>query len=181
MRWCIWAVSALMVFGCSPVTVSQDYEIGTDFSNYRTFDWAVAEQPRTGDIRVDNPMLDARIRGAVEQRLSAQGYRKVISGQPDFLVAYHLTIRSKIEGDTFRTGVGYGPWPYWGGVGYETTIREYDEGMLVIDIGDAKKDKLIWRGVGTRRVTQQSSPEKSTEIVNKTVREILVQFPPGPK
>jgi hypothetical protein len=176
-----WSAAALLFFGCSAVTVSQDYEIGADFSKYRSFDWVSAEQPRTGDIRVDNPLLDARIRKAVEQTLTSKGYRKKTDGPPDMRVAYHLTIRSRIEGDTFRSGFGYGYYPYWGGAGFETTIRQYDEGLLVIDIGDAAENRLIWRGTGTRRVTEKASPEKTTRIVNQTVTEILNQFPPKPK
>ena len=181
MRFRIWTSIALLLFGCSSVTVSQDYEMGADFSAYRTFDWALAEQPRTGDIRVDNPLLDARIRSAVERTLVSKGFRRETGGRPDMLLAYHLTIRAKLEGDTYHTGIGYGRWPYWGGAGYETTIREYEEGMLVIDIGDARQKKLVWRGTGTRRVIQQASPEKTTEVVNKTVEEILKKFPPEPK
>ena len=177
----IWPAIALLLFGCSSVTVSQDYEIGADFSKYRSFDWVSAQQPKTGDIRVDNPLLDARIRSAVEQTLTEKGFRKETGGRSDMHVAYHLTIRSKIEGDTFRSGVGYGRYPYWGGAGFETTIRQYDEGMLVIDIGDAAANRLIWRGTGTRRVTEKTNPEKSIRIVNQTVNEILNQFPPQPK
>ncbi len=181
MRVHIRAALALLLFGCSSVTVSQDYEIGTDFSRYRTFDWVSAEQPRTGDIRVDNSLLDARIRNAVEQTLIAKGYRKQTDSRPDMLVAYHLAIRSRIEGDTFHSGFGYGRYPYWGGAGFETTIQQYDEGMLIIDIGDAAENRLIWRGTGTRRVTEKTTPEKSIRIVNQTVTDILSQFPPQPK
>ena len=163
------------------MTVSQDYEIGADFSKYRTFDWVSPRQQQTGDIRVDNPLLDARIRSAVEQVLISKGYRKKTDGRPDMRVAYHLTIRSKIEGDSYRTGIGYGYYPYWGGTGFETTVRQYDEGMLVIDIGDAAENRLIWRGTGTRRVTEKAGPEKTTRIVNQTVTEILNQFPPNQK
>ena len=178
MRFRSYAMLTLLLFGCSSVTVSQDYEIGADFSGYRTFDWVSAEQPRTGDIRVDNPLMDARIRNAVEKKLLSMGYQIQTDGTPDMLVAYHLTIRSRIEGDTFRSGFGYGRSPYWGGAGFETTIRQYDEGMLVIDIGDTSENRLIWRGTGTRRVTEKASPEKTTQIVNQTVNEILDQFPP---
>jgi len=176
-----WLLAALFILfsGCSGVTVNHDYDVTADFSQYRTFDWVPGEQPQTGDIRVDNPLLDNRIRAAVDRVMVEKGYRKATDGKPDLLVAYNLTIRSKIESDTVSTGVGYGGYPYWGGVGFETRVREYDEGMLVIDLGDARENKLIWRGTGTRRITQQASPEKTTEIVNKTVAEILAQFPPN--
>ena len=175
------AALALLLWGCSPVRVSLDYDVSADFARYRTFDWYPGPQPKTGDVRVDSPLLDARIRTAVTDTMLAKGYRRVTDARPDLYLAYHLTIRSKFEADTFNTGFGYGGYPYWGGVGYETRIREYDEGMLIVDIIDVASDKLIWRGTGTRRVTEQSDPEKTTRVVNQTVAEILSQFPPQPK
>jgi hypothetical protein len=177
-RWLMPAMIAILLFGCSTVKVSQDYDPATDFSIYRTFDWYPGPQPKTGDIRVDNPLLDERIRKAVTRELIAKGFRRVAGQVPDVYVAYHLTIRTKLEADTVHTGVGYGRYPYYGGVGYDTWVRQYDEGMLVIDIADAQADKLLWRGVGTRRVTETKNPQKSTEVVNKTVAEVLAQFPP---
>ena len=181
IKWTPWAALFIFLCSCSSVTVSHDYDVTANFSQYKTFDWVPGEQPKTGDIRVDNPFLDNRIRAAVVRIMVEKGYRKATTDKPDLLVAYNLTIRSKIESDTVSTSVGYGGYPYWGGVGFETRIREYDEGMLVIDLGDASENKLIWRGTGTRRITNQASPEKTTEIVNKTVTEILAHFPPGQK
>ena len=175
---CVLTLLAALFVGFSSVKVSQDYDNSVDFSVYRTYGWIPGPQQKTGDIRVDNPLLDARIRNAVDRNLAAKEYRQDKQGKPDMLVAYHLAIRSRIESEAVGTGAGYWGYPYWGGVGYETRVREYDEGMLVIDIADATTNRLIWRGVGTRRVTGQTSPEKTTEMVNKTVAEILAQFPP---
>jgi hypothetical protein len=178
--WLMLALIAVWLSACTTVKVSQDYDPATDFSDYRTFDWYPGPQPKTGDIRVDNPLLDDRIREAVTRELISKGFRRVTDQMPDLYTAYHLTIRTKLEADTLHTGIGYGRYPYYGGFGTDTWIRQYDEGMLVIDIADAEKNELIWRGVGTRRVTETRSPQRSTEVVNKTVAEILAQFPPGP-
>jgi len=177
LRLCL-ILTLTVATGCSAVKVSQDYDASSEFSAFSTYAWALDKQPETGDIRVDNPLLEARIRDAVDRNLSAKGYRKVNRDTADLLVAYNLTIRSRIESDSVSSGVGYGGYPYWGGVGFETRIREYDEGMLVIDIGSADPNKLLWRGTGTRRVTEHKNPEKSTQVVNKTVAEIMSQFPP---
>ena len=82
--------------GCAGPRVSQDYEPGTDFSTYRTFAWKSADQPQTGDIRVDNPLVDGRIREAVERALSGTGYREIDQAAADFLVEYGLTVQPKI-------------------------------------------------------------------------------------
>ena len=179
--WPILLLLLIAVANCSAVRVSQDYDVSAEFQVYETYAWALDKQPQSGDIRVDNQLLDARIRGAVDRNMAAKGYQKVDRSSADLLIVYNLTIRSRIEGDTVSTGVGYGAYPHWGGVGFETRVREYDEGALVIDIGSAKPSKLLWRGTGTRRVTDHKDPEKTTQVVNKTVAEIMAQFPPQKK
>jgi len=47
------------------------------------------------------------------------------------------------------------------------------------DLSDAETRRFFWRGIGERRLSQQSTPEKTTEMVNRTVAEILAQYPPG--
>ena len=178
------ALVFILFSSCSSVRVSQDFDEAVDFTQYRTFGWAEAAQPRSGDIQVDNQLLDRRIRNAIEQNLLSKGYTRASEKLPDILVAYRLTVTTRLEADTFRTGAGFGGYRGyygWGGVGFETRIREYEEGTLVIDIGDARKDNLVWRGTGSRRVTRQPDPQETTRIVNQTVAEILKQYPPQKK
>ena len=175
----------VIVFGCSGIQVSQDYDLLRDFSGLKTFAWQSVTQKKTGDVRVDNPLLDTRIRKAVDRFLLEKGYQKVSQGTPDFYVGYQYTIRSKIRSDSVRTGAVFGVGSYGrhGGFGVSTgsDIREYDEGMLVIDIIGAGSGDLMWRGTSTGYVSQHSDPEKTTKNVNETVEKILAQFPPQPK
>ena len=82
---------------CASVRVSEDYDPDEDFSGYQTFTWLPVPQKPTGDYRVDNPLLDTRIRAAVERNLGSRGYRKVEDRAPDFYVAYHLGIEQKLS------------------------------------------------------------------------------------
>jgi len=179
----------LMIFlalltSCSGIEVSQDYNMKADFSNLKTFDWHLAKQKKTGDLRVDNPLLDSRIRQAVDSSLAQKGYQMKFKGTPDFYVGYKYAILKRIRSERVRTGIGFG---FGGsgsfgsiGIGTGSDVREYDEGMLVIDITDTKNRKLLWRGTGTRRVFRHSSPKETTKKVNQTVEKILSQFPPQP-
>lgn len=182
-----YLLAAVFLLACSGIRVSQDYDPTTDFSRYRTFAWAPEPVEKSGDLLLDSPLMDRRIRSAVENTLAANGYRKATDRQPDFFVTYHLAVRTRIEADTFGPGIGwygypyyYRGYPYWGDFGYDTVIREYEEGTLIIDFTDAISRKLTWRGIGTRRIQSHSTPEKTTESVNNTVAEILAQFPPLP-
>ena len=178
-------LTVLAIFiGCSGIEVSQDYDVVADFSNLKTFDWYLAEQKKTGDLRVDNLLRDSRVRKAVDRLLAQKGYQRISQGTPDFYVGYRYAIFTRIGSERVSTGVGFG---FGGsgsfgaiGIGTGNDVREYEEGMFVIDITDTKNGKLLWRGTGTRRVSRHSNPEKITKEVNEDVEKILAQFPPQP-
>lgn len=174
--------ATLLVVGCTAcasVRVSVDYDPNEDFSTYHTFTWFPRPRPATGDYRVDNPLIDQRVRAAVEQTLTARGYRQVEDRAPDFYVNYHLHIDEKIDIRTVDHGYVdswgyYVAWP-------ETQVSQYDEGTLVIDIADARDKQLAWRGAGVSRVRRHPTPEQTTADINAAVAQILAEFPPGPR
>jgi len=184
----IFLVIAL-VGGCSGIQVSQDYDLSTDFNPYRTFAWAPEPTQKSGDVLIDSPFMDRRIRNAIETTLESKGYPKADGGRPDFFVTYQLVVNTQLEINTVGPAFGWGaypygywgyPYPYWGGIDYTTFISQYELGTLLIDFTDAKTHQLFWRGIGSRRIYQQSTPEKTTARVNRTVAEILAQYPPVP-
>ncbi len=184
LRKVIFLTVLAIFIGCSGIEVSQDYDVAADFTNLKTFDWYLAKQKKTGDLRVDNLLLDSRIRKAVDRLLAQKGYQKISQGTPDFYVGYKYAIFTRIGSERVSTGIGFG---FGGsgsfgaiGIGTGNEVREYDEGMLVIDITDTKNGKLLWRGTSTRRVSRHSNPEKITKKVNENVEKILAQFPPQP-
>ena len=172
--------AVLVMAGCASVQVSQDYDPHADMSRYGTWQWRDLVQAATGDIRVDNPLLDKRIRRAVEIHLVGRNISPA-SGKPDLYLTYHLVIEQKILSDTYYSTVGVGSYyhPWYGGVGTETRIRQYDESRLTIDIYSAGTGDLLWRGVGRFRLRTHKTPEEAAEATRRTVDKILFQFPPG--
>ncbi|WP_319404697.1 DUF4136 domain-containing protein [uncultured Desulfosarcina sp.] len=172
-------VVVLAMTGCTTVQVSQDYDPHADLSRYGTWQWRDPVQAATGDIRVDNPLLDKRIRHAVENHLASRNLNPS-PGKPDFYLTYHLSIEQKIQSDTYYSTVGVGSFyhPWYGGVGTETCIRQFDESRLTIDIHSADTGDLVWRGVGTYRLRNYKTPEDAATAAQKTVDKILFQFPP---
>ncbi len=175
--------AVIFLAGCSTVQVSQDYEPHADVSLSGTWGWRESDQAPTGDLRVDNPLLDKRIRRAVENHLAARNIAPA-QGPPDFYLTYHLAIEQKLESDTYYSsmgaGRGYHPYhPWYGGIGTETRIRQYDHSRLTIDIHAADTGDLIWRGVGVYRLKTHRTPEAAAAAVQNTVDRILGQFPPA--
>ena len=176
------AVLGLAVSGCAGFQVTQDYDPAADFSGYRSWYWLPPSV--SGDPRVDNDLVHARIRRAVESSLSARGFRKTSTGEGDFGVGYHVLIEGKTDVRTIDNYYGYGPgWGRYGGrvggVYSETYVDQYEEGTLILDVVDTGSMSLAWRGSTSARVQENLDPQARAERVQKAVDAILAEFPPS--
>ncbi|MFO7716513.1 DUF4136 domain-containing protein, partial [Desulfosarcina sp.] len=180
--WFALLVTALVVSGCSGIQVSQDYDPATDFGSLKTYRWASASQAKTGDLRIDNPLRDKRIREAVVRHLAEKGFIQSTEDAPNFLVRYQYVLRQKIESDGGGIGFGIGSYGHSGGIAIGTgtgnNLRGYDEGSLTIDFIDSGSQALLWRGTGSQRFKEYDDPAKTTADINALVESILAQFPP---
>jgi hypothetical protein len=172
------AVAALLLAACSSVTVSTDYDPGADFAGLKTWAWLPRKAGATGDPRLDSTLVHERIRHAVETQLAARGYEKAAVARADFLVAYHTAVERKMDVDTIYRGYGYGRGAWAWGAGHETMVYEYDQGTLLLDVLDPKAHRLLWRGSASAVVSEHSTPEKRTKLVNEAVSRLLDRFPP---
>jgi len=179
LRLILLLFAVLTLAGCATVQVSQDYDPHADMSRYGTWQWRDPVQGSTGDIRIDNPLLDKRIRHAVDNHLARRNIGPA-QGRPDLYLSYHLTIEQKIQSEIYYSTVGVGSYyhPWYGGIGTETRILVYDESRLTIDIYSADTGGLVWRGVGVFRLRTHKTPEDAAEATQKIVDKILFQFPP---
>ena len=171
----------ILVSGCSTVHVTRDYDQTADFGRLQTFAWKHEQQPVSGNPRVDNDLIDARIRTAVNTALVSKGFRPAAPADADFLLAYFMEYKRKLEGSSISFGLGGGRYGSYGGVGYSSDLSEYDEGVLTIDVLDAATRKTIWRGVGTRVAYDSANAQKVSKITNDAVARILAGFPPEEK
>jgi hypothetical protein len=175
------AVLLTLVAACGS-TPDWDYDTSVEFANYKTFAWSEhADIKNHGNDYQINDLMEKRIRKAIVDNLAAQGIKFVDAKNADVLVNYHASVDQKLESDTMQTTYS-ARWNYWGwGYQTQTTTREYDVGTLVVDIVDAKSNQLVWRGAKEGRLRKKQTPEQRTEAINKTIAEILKNFPPKPQ
>jgi len=140
--------------------------------------WAPGPSPRTGDPRLDNDLLDRRVRGAVERELAARGFQRV-EADPTFFVEYHTALASKVQVRSIGSSYGYGPGNWAAVAPGGTFARTYDEGSLILDVVDAESRDLVWQGIAWAEVYPTDSPAEREKKINEAVREILERFPPG--
>jgi len=160
---CLLLMSGLM--SCSSVTVKSDFDANANFAAYKTFDFMPHPNKPGG-----NPLNEKRVEAAIEQQLVAKGLQKQSVSKPDLLVAYHTNVKDKIDVDTY--GYRYGR--YGRRVGTRTTVREYQQGTLVVDLVDAKEKELVWRGWAKGEANDSVAKEK----IDDTIAKILEEYPP---
>ena len=51
-------------------------------------------------------------------------------------------------------------------------------GTLLIDLADANKKELVWRGMGVKEIDVQAKAEKRDKNVTAAVEKILKNYPP---
>jgi hypothetical protein len=172
------------IFAACGTTVNVDYDKQTDFQVLRTFTLMSTPETKTGDERLDSPLVDKRIRDAIVATLSQRGYREV-KDNPDFAVAYQMGVRQEMDSSRASMTVGVGGFYPHSAIGmsygYPGYVESYERGILTIDILKGSDKKLVWRGSSGRRLYDGRTPEKSTKEINAVVQEILDKFPPGNK
>ena len=155
---------------------SYDYNKAANFASFKTY--ALKDGTKVGD-----PLIDDRIVAAIDRELAAKGFTK--SDNPDVFVVYHVAFDKQKDISTYSSGYGGGYGAYgwgwgggWSGGTTSTQVRDILVGTLVIDMADAKKSQLAWRGMGVKEVNTTASPEKRDKSINNAVKKIFKNYPP---
>lgn len=169
-------VLLFVVASCSSVRVATDYDKNASFETYKTFAFF-----KTGIDKAEINDLDKRrILRAIEAELLAKGFTK--SDNPDLLISLFTKSRKKVNVYNnnnygyYGYGWGWHPW-YWGGTYGGNTVSTSTEGVLYVDLIDAKKKELVWQGTGTGYLTQNM--KKKEARIKEFVSTILEKYPPN--
>lgn len=179
-KWLLIAAAGLLV-ACSGMSVRQDFVPGSDFGRYRAYDWV----PAPAGAPSQDPLVERRLRSALESGLQAKGFRKVDAAEADFFVGYHLTVNEQTDlrtvneywGPEWRYRGIYGPM-YSMPMSTRTETVRYNVGTLIVDFFDAADHELVWRGTADGRISEQSDPAARQKRADEAVQKILEQFPP---
>ena len=157
---------------------SYDFDKGANFAGFKTY--AMKDGTKVGQ-----PLIDNRIIAAIETELGARGFVKS-DASPDVFVVYHMAFDKEKDISTYSSGYGggYGAygWGWGGGMGTTTTqVRDILVGTLVVDIADAKKSQIAWRGMGVKEVNTSANPEKRDKSISEAVKKIFKNYPPKVK
>jgi hypothetical protein len=101
-------------------------------------------------------------------------------------VGYQPAVGTEKQFTSYNTGWGYGPgWGggWYGGAGGMTTGQTSTiyVGQLGLDMYDAAKKELVWRGVASKTIDPKAKPDKRQKNLAKAVAKLLKNYPPKAK
>jgi len=159
-----------------PVASSQ-FDATADFARYRTWAWRPGIRPLTGEPRVDNPFLHQRIENAVAAQLQARGLVQTTPAAADLLLVYRLALTEDFRPGALDAVEGY-PQATAPGVRSLLFGRAVKRGSMVLDMIDAQRGTVVWRGLVEREVSSFQDPDAQLPAVQSSVRALLGEFPP---
>jgi hypothetical protein len=144
--------------------VSVNYNHNQDFSQFHTYAWGPENKNQ-----VANSILAQVAQTDIENALQAKGYTKVQPTEnPDVIVLASGGLKQQTSYSAWgMRGIGGG----MGGITPEQNV----EGTLIVDLYDAKKQQLIWRGIG--QGTLSNNGNKNQEQLGKAIQKMFKQYP----
>jgi Domain of unknown function (DUF4136) len=160
------AALALLAGTGAAQSVNYDFDRSADFSRLKTYAWIDG----TG---LKDDLNNKRIVAAIDAQMEAKGFTKVeSSAHPDVLVAYHVDFDKNLE----INGYGTGPAAYrWG---RSARVEEVVIGRLTVVMLSGENRNLLWRGVATRELDANASPEQRDKNINKAAEKLFKKYPP---
>ncbi|MEI6895318.1 MAG: DUF4136 domain-containing protein [Colwellia sp.] len=182
----LFIVTTLVIFtaACASNVAKVDFDKNTsiDTTHYKTFAWLTEGKIMAQAIDI-NPVMKERVDDTIEQAFIAKGYQLVDDAEnADFAISYTVGSRDKIKVNnyppTYRSGFGWGR-GYYGRRGYydglSTSVRQYTEGKLAIDVYDVKTHQPVFHGWATKRITSGVS-EAPHAVIQDIVVKVVEKF-----
>lgn len=189
-RVSLLSIALVLLLGksASSQDVRYNFDKEADFSTFKTYKWVVIKDAPS----VDN-ILDKDIKGAIDTELATKGLSKVDSDDADLLIAYQTAVGQEKQFSSYSStmggpGWGYGPgWGaggWYGGGGSTMTTGQTSTiyvGQLDLDMYEASKKDIVWRGTASKTIDPKAKPEKQQKNINKAVKKLLKNYPPPAK
>jgi hypothetical protein len=168
---------------CSSTKITSDFDKAADFTEYKDFHylgWA-----KDSD-QILNDLDKTRIENAFANEFARRGIKFVDQSEADATVSLFIVVDQKTSTTAYTDhygGMGYGyGYPTWGwGGGMSTTrYQEYDylDGTLVVDVFDAESKKLVWQGVASGTINENTKNRE--DRINRVAAAIMDQYPVEP-
>lgn len=163
------AAAGLLTACASGPTIVANTSPDADFRQFQTFGFMdQLGTDRSSGVRTP---LSTMLMAAASQEMAARGLTR--SDDPDLLIDFMVFTEDRMDVRQTPTSTvhrsnwhrGFTTWP-----AYQTTVRQYTQGSLIIDLIDPRANRLIAEGSAQNRL---SNTEFSQEQINDIVGQVL--------
>lgn len=161
----------IFVTSCAPIHVNYDYEKGTDFTQYKTYNYY--SNMETGLSELDTK----RLFNILDERLTAKGM--TLSDTPSFYINIQSSEYQEPQQNTVGVGVGGSGSNVGGGISVGIPMGQANiNQQIIIDFVDESKTGLFWQAVVESSINPNTTPEKREERIKAIVDKVLEGYPP---
>jgi hypothetical protein len=161
----------LMVTSCAPIYVNYDYEKGTDFKKYKTYNYY-------SDLETGLNELDTkRLLSVMDAQMQAKGL--TLSETPDFYVNVVSSEYENNNRNTVGVGVGGGGRNVGGGISIGLPVGQPKMNRTILfEFIDEDGIGLFWQAESESGFNPNASPEKREAQFNAIFEKVLKGYPP---
>jgi hypothetical protein len=177
------------VVALAGVKVRADFDKEYDFTKPKTFGWhpdgagEVKLLEQSGDDPVKlNERFEPVFKDAIATELAKRGLVLATNGKPDIVIHYYVLIGPNSESQ-FR-GQFVGAVPPWGLPDFAmttTSFKVFEQGTVVLDLMDAVRKEIVWRGVAETEIQRQRMPAERDARIRAGIADLLKKVPPKVK
>ncbi len=174
MKPLISVLVLLFIVSCAPIQINYDYEKGTDFTQYKTYNYY--SDMETGLSELDTK----RLFNILDDKLAVKGL--TLSNEPDFYINIQSSEYQEEQRNTVGVGVGGSGRNVGGGISVGIPVGQSNiNRQVIIDFVDESKYGLFWQAVSESSYNPKASPEKREERLIAIVDKVLEGYPPKHK
>ena len=158
-------------FACAPIYVTHDFEKGTDFSKYKSYNYY--QDIQTGLSALDNK----RLFYVLDNQLQSQGLSR--SEAPDFYINIYSQEYQDEQSSTVGVGMGGSGGNVGGGVSVGIPIGQAKiSRRIVFEFIDENGIGLFWQAISESSYNPNSTPEKRESYLKIIVEKVFKKYPP---
>ena len=168
----------LLLSACaSGPTITVNSAPGTDLSNFQTFNFM---QPLGTDRgNGARTTMSTMLMNSVNREMASRGLRQ--SDSPDVLIDFMVAAEARMDVRTTSSGMTSVHRSHWGRgccntwPTYQTTVRQYTEGTLLIDLIDPAANAMVAEGAAQSRISSNKMTQQQSD---KVIGQIMADMMP---